>query len=145
MKSTLIFVLALSIIGMVQSQTWAGTYKADSSCSTSSCCCLIGQVVVTSSSTNVYAVSSSVSGVCWGLTTFIGTAYTSGYTGWMLVGGDKVTLALSSDSSTITVTSSVLPICSGKGVKSNGIKQHSNIIVMFVLTLFGRFINISKN
>lgn len=145
MESTFYFILVLSMIVATQGQTWAGTYKADSSCSTSSCCCLSGSVVLTSSSTNVYTVTSGASGVCGGATTFTGTAYTSGYTGWILVVGNNDTLTLSSDSNTITVTNPVYSACSGKGSKNSAIKQHSSIIMLFVITLIGGLINTSKN
>ena len=139
----LIFVLMASIIGAVQSQTWTGTYTADSSCSTSVCCCLAGQVKVTSISTNTYWVTSSTSGTC-GVMTFTGTAYTSGYTGWMVVGSDNDTLTLSSDSNTITVTNPVTSACSGKGVKSGAIKQHVNVMILFGLVLIGIILSSSK-
>ncbi len=145
MQPTLkIFLLIASMIGAAQSQTWAGTYTADSSCSTSVCCCLSGQVVVTSVSTNIYSVSSGLSGVCNGVSTFSGTAYTSGYTGTLAVVSNTDTLTLSSDSKTITVTNALYPACSGKGVKSGSIKQHANIIMLFAITLVGMAMNASK-
>lgn len=144
MESKLIFILVLSIIGAAQSQTWTGTYTADSSCNTSTCCCLAGQVVLTSSSTNTYIVTSSVSGSCGGANTFTGTAYTSGYTGWIVVTTDNDTLTLSSDSNTVTVTNTVNPACSGKGVKGAAIKQNSSIIMLSILILLGGLINTSK-
>jgi len=94
-------------------------------------------VVFTSSSTNIYAVTSSVTGVCGGATTFTGTAYTSGYTGWMMEVGNNDTLTLGSDSRTITVTNPVYSACSGKGTKSGTIKQHANIILLFAIALLG--------
>lgn len=144
MQPTLIFLLVASVISTAQSQTWAGTYTADSSCSTSSCCCLTGQVTVTSLSTNTYTVSSSVTGICSGLTTYSSTAYTNGYTGWIMFGTNNDTLALSSDSKTITVTNSLFPACSGKGVKSGAIKQHVNLIMLFSIVLIGIMKKASK-
>jgi hypothetical protein len=141
----LIVLLLASFIGAAQSQTWAGTYTAGSSCSTSVCCCLSGQVVLTSSSTNVYTVTSGVSGVCGSASTFSGTAYTSGYTGWMLVVGNNDTLTLSSNSQTITVTNPVSSACSGTGTKSGAIKQHANIIMLFAIALIGMVMSVSKN
>ena len=137
MQATLLSLLVAAVIGVAQSQTWAGTYTADSSCSTSVCCCLSGQVLVTSASTNSYTVTSSLSGVCGSYTTFSGTAYTSGYTGWMLVVSNNDTLALSSDSRTLTVTNTANSACSGKGVKSGAIKQHANTIILFGVALIG--------
>ncbi|CAF4176756.1 unnamed protein product [Adineta steineri] len=81
MQSTVFLFLVASVIGTVQSHTWAGTYIPDSTCSTSACCCLSGQVVVTSASANTYTVNSGTTGVCGGVTTFTGTAHTDGYTG----------------------------------------------------------------
>ncbi len=144
MQPTHIFLLVASIISAVQSQIWAGTYKADSSCNTTICCCLSGQVVLTNSSTNIYTVASSVSGVCGTATAFVGTAYTSGYTGWLLVASNNDTLTLSSDSTTITVTNTVYPACSGKGVKSGASKQHANIIMLFGIALVGVVMSSSK-
>jgi hypothetical protein len=145
MQPTLkILLLIASVIGAAQSQTWTGTYTADSSCSTSSCCCLSGQIVVTSVSTNIYSVSSSVSGICGSATTFSGTAYTSGYTGTIVVVGNTDTLTLSSDSKTITVTNTLYPVCSGKGVKSGSIKQHANIIMLFAIAVVGMAMSVSK-
>jgi hypothetical protein len=143
MQPTLIFLVMASVIGAAQSQTWTGTYTADSSCSTSVCCCLSGSVVLTSSSTNTYTVNSPVSGVC-SISTFTGTAYTSGYTGWLIVSMSNDTLTLSSDSKTITVTNTMSPACSGKGVKSGAIKQHANIIMLFAIALVGVATSTSK-
>jgi hypothetical protein len=143
MQQTFIFLLIASVIGVAQSQTWIGSYTADSSCSTSICCCLSGQVMVASSSTNVYSVTSGVSGLC-SASSFTGTAYTSGYTGWMVVASNNDTLTLSSDSHTITVTNPVTSACSGKGVKSGAIKQHTNIIMLLATGLVGVMMNTSK-
>ena len=137
MQPTLIFLLMVSVIGAAQSQSWAGTYTTDSSCNTSVCCCMSGQVVARSSSTNTYTVISPMIGACGNVTTFVGTGYTSGYTGWMQVGIDNDTLTLSSDSYNITVTNTVHPHCSGKGFKSGTIKQHANIIMLFAIALVG--------
>ena len=135
MHPTSIFLLMVSVIGAARSQSWAGTYTADSSCDTSSCCCMSGQVVVTSSSANVYTVTSGASGQCNGTTTFSGTLSTSGYTESMVVGTDTDILTLSSDSHTVTVTDSMNPACSGKGVKNGAIKQHANIVMLFAIAL----------
>jgi hypothetical protein len=134
-QPTLIFLFMAFIIGAAQSQSWAGTYTAGSSCSTSACCCLSGQVVVTNSSTNTYTIISSLSGICYGLSTFSGTAYMSGYTGWITFDGNNDTLTLSSDSRTIIVTNTMNSACSGNGVKSGAIKQHANVIMLFAIAL----------
>ncbi|CAF4264188.1 unnamed protein product, partial [Adineta steineri] len=143
MQSTVFLFLVASVIGTVQSQTWAGTYIADSTCSTSACCCLSGQVVVTSASANTYTVNSGTSGVCGGVTTFTGTAHTDGYTGWMVV-TDNNTLTLSSDSNTINVISPSNAACSGQGVKSGVIKQHPNIIMLLAICLISMMMSALK-
>ncbi|CAF1030225.1 unnamed protein product [Adineta steineri] len=132
-----------TVIGAVQSQSWAGTYTPDSSCSTSTCCCLSGQAVVKSLSTNSYTVNSGASGICYGATTFTSILYTSGYAGSMMVNADNDTLSLSSDSRNITVTNPTHPACSGKGYKSGAIAQQANIITLLALFLVGMVINIS--
>jgi hypothetical protein len=136
MPSTLIVLLVASVIGAAQSQTWAGTYTINSGCSTSSCCCLTGQVTVTSTSTNTYSYSSPVTGICFGATTASGTFTASGYTGSATILGQAFTLSLSSNSQTITINNGAYPACSGSGVRSGAIKQHSNIIMLsFAITL----------
>ncbi len=144
MQLTHIFLLVGSIISAAQSQTWTGTYQAGSLCSTSACCCLSGQVVIGSSSTNAYTVTSGVSGVCGNATAFVGTIYTSGYTGWLLVSSDNITFTLSSDSTTIIANDTASPECSGQGVKSGAIKQHANIIILFAIALVGVVMSSSK-
>ncbi|CAF0951443.1 unnamed protein product [Adineta steineri] len=143
MQSTVFLFLVASVIGTVQSQTWAGTYTPDSTCSTSACCCLSGQVVVTSASANTYTVNSGTNGVCGGVNTFTGTAHTDGYTGWMVV-TDNNTLTLSSDSNTINVISPSNAACSGQGVKSGVIKQHPNIIMLFTISLISMMMSALK-
>jgi hypothetical protein len=142
-QQTFILLLIASVIGAVQSQTWTGSYTADSSCNTLICCCMSGQVVVTSSSTNVYSVTSGASSLC-SATSLTGTFYASGYTGWVVVLGNNVTFTLSSDSHTITVTNPAAPACGGKGVKSGAIKQHTNIIMLLAIGLVGVMMNTSK-
>ncbi|CAF1013619.1 unnamed protein product [Adineta steineri] len=143
MQLTELFLLMATVIGAAQSQSWAGTYTPDSSCSTSTCCCLSGQAVVTSLSTNSYMVNSGASGVCGGVTTFTGILYTSGYVGSMMVNADNDTLSLSSDSRNITVTNPTHSACSGKGYKSGTMAQQANIITLLALFLVGMVINIS--
>lgn len=135
MQPTIVLLLVVSVVGVAQSQTWTGTYTADSSCNTTVCCCMTGQVVLTISSTNNYSISSSMSGtLCGNVTIFSGPAYTNGYTGWMLISGVNNTLTLSSDSKNITLINPTAA-CSGKGVKSGAIKQHANIIMLLAMAL----------
>ncbi|CAF1225402.1 unnamed protein product [Adineta ricciae] len=133
MQGTLAVVLLVSIISVVQAQTWEGNYTTDSSCDTTSCCCLSGKVIVASGAPNVYAVVSGVNGVCGGQTIFTGIAYTNGYSGWMVVGSTNDTLTLSSDSQTVTVINPVNSACNGRGTKSAAMKEHVDMSMMFAI------------
>lgn len=135
MHCTQFLLLIVSVIGTAHSQSWAGTYTAGSSCNTTVCCCLSGQIVLTNSLTNNYTVNSSLSGACGNTTSFSGIAYTSAYTGWMVVNGSNDTLTLTSDSRTIMVGNPTNSPCNGKGVKSGAIKEHVNILILFALFL----------
>ncbi|CAF0828225.1 unnamed protein product [Adineta ricciae] len=135
MYSTGLFLFLASMLGLVQSQTWAGTYTTDNTCPTSSCCCLSGQVVVASASANTYSVNSPVSGVCSGATTYSGTLYTSGFAGWMIVISGNNTVTLSSDSKVITVINWSNPLCSGLGTKSAGDRLDVNIFKLLILSV----------
>lgn len=117
MQPALIFLLVVSIIGSVQSQTWEGTYTADPECNKSGCCCFSGQVVVTKTPPNTYGVSSKVSGSCFILTSISGSTTLTGYTGSLKISGITVNLQLSSDSRVITATSPISSSCVTRAIK----------------------------
>ncbi|CAF0849747.1 unnamed protein product [Adineta steineri] len=142
MQSIVLFLLVATVIGVAQSQSWAGTYTADSSCSTATCCCLSGHILVTSLSGNNYTISSSASGVC-NSTLFTGTLYTNGYAGSIVMGVDNDTVSLSSDSLTINITDPINSTCSAKGIKSGTMAQHANIITLLALFQLGMVVTIS--
>ena len=131
MQGTLALVLLVSIISVVQSQTWEGNYTTDSSCDTTSCCCLSGKVIVAYGAPNLYAVVSGVSGVCGGQTIFSGVAHTNGYSGWMVVGSTNDTLTLSGDSQTVTLANPTYSACNGRGTKSAAVKEHGDMSMFF--------------
>ena len=135
MYSTGLFLLLTSTLGLVQSQTWSGSYTTDNTCATSSCCCLSGQVVVASASGNTYSVNSPVTGVCGSATTYSGTLYTSGFSGWMIVTSGNNTVTLSSDSKVITVINVNSPLCSGLGTKNGVDRLDVNILKLLILSL----------
>ena len=135
MYSTGLFLLLASTLGLVHSQTWPGSYTTDNTCATPSCCCLSGQVVVASASANTYSVNSPVTGVCSGATTFSGTLYTSGFSGWMIVVSGNNSVTLSSDSKVITVINWSNPLCSGLGTKNGVDRLDVNIFKLLILSV----------
>ena len=123
---------------IVQSQTWAGTYTADSTCNRTVCCCLNGQVVVSQPSIGILLITSGLSGVCDGISTFTDNAtYSGGYTGYLTVDSQNITLTLSSDSKTITAVNPSSSACNGNASKNSAIKQLGNTMAMIVLVLIG--------
>lgn len=142
MQFLTVAILMMLLFGGAQSQTWTGTFTADSQCSTSICCCLSGKVTLLNSTSSSYTVGSSLSGVCGGLTLFAGTAYVSGYSGWIMFGSTNDTLVLSSDSNTITLTNPTTSACSGSATRSSAIKDHVNNSVLLATALIGLIMNL---
>jgi len=127
------------MITTVQSQQWTGTFKTDSTCSTIFCCCLNGQVVVTQPSTSILAMTSGLSGQCSGQTTFSTTTpYPSGYSGYVTVYGQNLTLTLSSNSDTISAVNPLNSACDGNAYRSIAIKQFGNIMTIVALLFIGQ-------
>ena len=89
-------------------------------------------------------MTSGLSGVCNGsTTTTLYVSAPSGYTTTIALGSSILNLVLSSDSKTITATNTANSACSGSVTKTSGaIKQHMNIMVLFVL--LGLVMGVSK-
>jgi hypothetical protein len=145
MLSTIFFLFATSIIMVVQSQTWTGTFTADSKCNTAACCCLNGQIVITNYTTNTttnLAFTSGVKGACADLTidaaTYTGTIpYPNNYTGYLANGAQYVTLTLSPDSNTISTVDSRNSACNGNAKRNSAIKQFGNTMAIAALVFIG--------
>jgi hypothetical protein len=150
MQSTLTLLFMTSIIVVVKSQTWTGTYSASgNTCDTSQCCCFSGTVVVSQYSTSNLLITSDLSGACNGAST--ASVYfptPNGYTTSITLYGATTTLTLSSNSQTLNATDIQTPACSGSITKSGAtstqtptysgaIKQHANIMMLFVIALLG--------
>jgi hypothetical protein len=150
MQTHIILLLILSFIGCVQPQNWVGTYTPDSSCPTASCCCISGQVVVTTVSANMVSFTAGLSGILCVSTTYAANLTTpTTYVTTISISGIPVTLTLSSDSLSITVTNSFIASCDATLTKNaaattavthttssfaNSISQ-SNICLLFIMAL----------
>lgn len=139
MLSPLTFFVVSSMIILVHSQQWTGTFTADSTCNRTLCCCFDGTITVTRPSSSMLAMSSGLSGQqCGGLTTFYGTTpYPSGYSGYLSMSGTNLTLTLSSDSNTITGVNPSNAACNGNANRSDAIKIFGNIMAITVLLFIG--------
>jgi len=138
MLSTITFFFATSIIVIVQSQTWIGTYTAGSTCNTAVCCCSSGQIVVTNPTINMLAVTFGLTGPCSSLTTYSGTTpYPSGYTGYLIFAGQNLTLILSSNSQTIYTINPTSPACNSNAIRNSAIKQFGNTMAIVALIFIG--------
>jgi hypothetical protein len=94
--------------------------------------------VITHPITNYLAFTSGLNGVCGSSTTYIGTTpYPNGYTGYLTLGGQNLTLTLSSDSNTISAFNTISPACSGNAKRNSAIKQFGNTMAIAALVFIG--------
>lgn len=139
MLSTFTFFVATSMVILVHSQQWTGTFTADSTCSRTLCCCLDGTITVTRPSSSILAMASGLSGQqCGGSNTLVATTpYPSGYSSYLTLGTANLSLTLSSDSNTIAAVNPSSSACNGNANRSDAIKIFGNITAITVLLFIG--------
>jgi hypothetical protein len=147
MRWTIVFLFA-TYVTVIYAQTWTGTFTVDSACSTFSCCCVSNQMVITSPASSVLFLNTTLTGVCYGMTSFTGNiTYPTGYTITQSLYTITLLITLSSNSSTISITSSAGPSCSSGAVRlvtmvatstvrSDAIRQYANANKSFILPFF---------
>lgn len=139
MLSTITFFLATTLILSVQSQTWTGTFTADSTCDRTVCCCLDGTIVITNSSTNMLSGTSGLAGVCANNanTLSFNTSFPSSYTSYITINGANITLTLSNNSNTIFASNPGNATCNGYAYRNTAIKQFGNFMALLALLAIG--------
>ncbi len=71
---------------------------------------------------------------CFGVPTVSGDGpYLSGYSGYVIIDGQNLTLTLSSNSDTISIVNPMYSTCNDKAYRSAAIKQFGNIITIVAL------------
>ena len=124
MQFILTLLLVSSVINGAQAQSWVGNYTVDTTtCNQLLCCCSSGTLVVTLSNSILQMNSGSSGSLCItnsslsliGLTTanYNATMYQVSVSVYNFVA------TLSSDSNTINLAHSILPVCSARAVRSN--------------------------
>ncbi|CAF3084011.1 unnamed protein product [Rotaria sp. Silwood2] len=104
--------LFVTYLMTVHSQTWVGTFTADSGCDTNQCCCLSNKIVIGRPTSDTISFNTSLTGICLGQTSYSGiTDYPDDYVISVSVSIITLTITLSSDSNSIDIINSLGPSC----------------------------------
>jgi hypothetical protein len=155
----LLILLTAAFFATVQSQTWIGTYIANSNCSLSACCCLINSINVTRPSNNTLAFSTMLAGAyCSDLTSYsASTTYPNSYSFSIAVLIISLNITLSNDSNNIMITSSLGASCDVLASRNTAVQtstvqstttqahsgsskslwQYTDILMLFNMVSFG--------
>ncbi len=146
MQSILSLLVLISVIAVVESQTWPGIYTVEPGCDTSTCCCPTGRVTVTRSgnSLNLYG---DLTGRCKGVFAFDGNVpYPDGFQTLVQLFESLSPLTLSPDSHTITLNDLKYPQCNVKAVKNGALKEPMNVgLLLIALVLLPLIVYPAKN
>jgi hypothetical protein len=124
----------MTLLTGAQSQTWTGTFNITPSCDTAHCCCFSGQLVMTQSTSSTLSLTTGLSGLCFGQSTMsITIPYPTGYTSSLGLVDQLLSLTLSSDSNTITITNNLIPQCNENSVRSDVNQHNINIMILIIV------------
>ena len=140
MRSIITLVLAASsMLTVVLSQMWLGTYTTESTCDRTVCCCLHGQIRLRSLSANTLTVTSGLAGLCDGRPTFsLNTTFPTGLESSLNLYGQSLELSLSSDGRTLTARNPTNAVCNNKAVQSRAeqtIASSTSTLALVVLLI----------
>lgn len=114
-------ILILLIIDLVtvESQIWTGTFNVTAGCDTTACCCPTNQAMVIQSAADTLTFNTSITGVCFYRDSVSASvAYPNGYSFQIEYLIITLTITLSSDSNSLTITNSMGESCGSQATRT---------------------------